>query len=304
MAGLMQRSDEVQPSVAAPVDVASDDEHWDVVIEPRSRFVQLDLRSVWRYRDLIWMFFQRDFITFYKQTVLGPLWYLIQPSVTALTYYMVFGRIANLSTSGLPPFLFYMSGIVIWAYFAACLTNNSEIFSKNANLFGKVYFPRLVVPISVAMSGMVAFGIQFSLLLVVTLGFVVSGSGVALPGVSFLTVPLLVLYVACLGMGVGLIVSALTVRFRDLAFAAGFVTQLWMYASPVVYPFQQIPVKYHWFFHLNPMTAPIETLRHVMFATPGVTSALWLSNLAVTAVLVSTGLVLFTRAESSAMDTV
>jgi lipopolysaccharide transport system permease protein len=294
----MQRSE--QPGSAG---LAAGDERWDVVVEPRGRLIHVDLASVWRYRDLIWMFFKRDFITFYKQTVLGPLWYLIQPSLTALTYYVVFGRIANLSTNGVPPFLFYMSGIVLWTYFASCLTNNSEVFSKNASLFGKVYFPRLVVPISVAMSGMVAFAIQFSLLLVASLGFALAGS-FAMPGLSTLLVPLLVLYVAALGMGVGLIVSALTVRFRDLAFAAGFVTQLWMYASPVVYPFQQIPAKYQWFFHLNPMTAPIETLRQWMFDTPTVPLTLWLANLAVTLALLAGGLVLFSRAESVAMDTV
>ncbi|MCW5624033.1 MAG: ABC transporter permease [Burkholderiales bacterium] len=274
------------------------------MIKPRRRFLSVDLASVWRYRDLIWMFFRRDFIAFYKQTVLGPMWYLIQPSLTALTYYVVFGRIANLSTNGLPPFLFYMSGIVLWTYFAVCLTNNSEVFSKNAALFGKVYFPRLVVPISVVMSGMTAFAIQFALLILVSLGYVFAGNGVDLPGLSFLVVPLLVVYVAALGMGVGLVVSALTVRFRDLAFAAGFVTQLWMYASPVVYPFQQIPSKYHGFFHVNPMTAPIETLRHVMFGTPDVSMALWLSNLAVTAGFLILGVLLFSRAESNAMDTV
>lgn len=280
------------------------DDGWDVVIQPRGKVIALDLRSVWRYRDLIWMFFKRDFTTFYKQTILGPLWYLIQPSLTALTYYVVFGKIANISTSGLPPFVFYMSGIVLWAYFSACLTNNSEIFSKNAALFGKVYFPRLVVPISVSMSGLVALGIQFCLLVLTTLGFMLAGSQVVIKPGIFLMFPLIVAYVAALGMGVGLIVSALTVRFRDLAFAAGFATQLWMYATPVVYPYSQIPAKYQWFFNLNPMTAPIETLRAVMFGVPGMHWELWASNFAIMALLLVAGLILFTRAESSAMDTV
>ena len=283
---------------------AGGEEHWDVLISPRSKMVHVDFKGVWRYRDLIWMFFKRDFITVYKQTILGPLWYLIQPLLTSATYYVVFGKIANLSTNGLPPILFYLSGIVLWTYFSACLTNNSEIFSKNASLFGKVYFPRLVVPISVAMSGLVAFAIQFVLLMVMTLGFIFVGNDVAPLGLSVLAAPLLVVYVAALGMGVGLIVSALTVRFRDLAFAAGFITQLWMYASPVVYPFGQIPEKYHWFFHLNPMTAPIETMRAFVFGTPPVSASLWLANLAVTLALLVAGLLLFTRAEASAMDTV
>ncbi len=277
---------------------------WDVVIAPRVKAVDLDLRSVWRYRDLIWMFFKRDFITFYKQTILGPLWYLIQPTLTALTYFVIFGKIANISTDGLPPFVFYMSGIVLWTYFAACLTNNAEVFSKNAQLFGKVYFPRLVVPISVVMSGMVAFAIQFALLLVVTIGFLLAGTELRLLWMALPLVLLLVLYVACLGIGVGLVVSALTVRFRDLAFATGFVTQLWMFASPVVYPYSQIPEKYRVFFHFNPMTAPIESLRALMFGTDGISISIWLSNIIITLVLLILGLVLFTRAESNAMDTV
>jgi len=277
---------------------------WDVVIAPRSKVVDLNLRSVWRYRDLIWMFFKRDFIAFYKQTILGPLWYLIQPTLTAVTYFVIFGKIANISTDGLPPFVFYMSGIVLWTYFAACLTNNAEVFSKNAQLFGKVYFPRLVVPISVVMSGMVAFAIQFSLLLVVSVGFLLAGTELRLHWMALPLVLLLVLYVACLGIGVGLVVSALTVRFRDLAFATGFVTQLWMFASPVVYPYSQIPEKYRVFFHFNPMTAPIESLRALMFGAEGVGISIWISNIVITLVLLILGLVLFTRAESNAMDTV
>ena len=279
-------------------------ENWDIIVRPRSKVVAVDLRSVWAYRDLAWLFFKRDFITFYKQTILGPLWYLIQPVVTALTYFIVFGKIANISTNGLPPFLFYMSGIVMWTYFSSCLSNNAEVFSKNASLFGKVYFPRLVVPLSVAMSGLVTFAIQFSLLTVVTVGFLLSGADVSLHWQVFAAVPLLVLYVAALGMGVGLIVSAMTVRFRDLAYVTGFVIQLWMYATPVVYPFTQIPQKYHWFFHLNPMTAPVESIRQVMFGTPGVGLSIWVANLVVTTTLLVAGVILFSRAESLAMDTV
>lgn len=280
------------------------DENWDVVIAPRGKVIALDLASVWRYRDLILMFFKRDFIAFYKQTILGPLWYLIQPLMTATTYFVVFGKIANISTNGLPPFLFYMSGIVIWNYFSVCLTNNSEVFSKNAALFGKVYFPRLVVPISISMSGLVALAIQLCLLMLVTIGFMVFTDDVVLHPMIFPILPFIVVHVAALGMGIGLIVSALTVRFRDLAFAAGFATQLWMYATPVVYPFSQIPEKYHWFYYLNPMTAPVETMRSAMFGSPAVPLSLWFSNIAIMVVLLFAGMVLFSRAESTAMDTV
>ena len=266
--------------------------------------MQLDLYSLWQFRDLIWLFSKRDYVTLYKQTVLGPLWYLIQPILTALTYYIVFGRIANLPTNGVPAFLFYMAGIVIWGYFSNCMTNNSEIFSKNAALFGKVYFPRLVVPISVAISGLVAFAIQFFLLLIVIVAFAITSDSVFFPRFTILLVPLLICYVAFLGVGVGLIVSAVTVRFRDLAYAAGFATQLWMYATPVVYPYSQIPEKYQWIFCFNPMSSPIETMRFLMFDTASVPVELWMGNLSVTAVLFVCGMLLFSRAESLAMDTV
>jgi len=277
---------------------------WDVVIAPRSRVIELGLSNVWRYRDLVWMFLMRDFIAFYKQTILGPLWYLIQPTLTAFTYFVIFGKIANISTDGMPPFIFYLSGIVLWSYFAASLINNAEIFSKNTQLFGKVYFPRLVVPISVALSGMIALGIQFLLLIFATGFFIFTGATLRLHWASIALVPFLVLYTALLGMGVGLLVSALTVRYRDLAFATGFVTQLWMFASPVVYPFTQIPEKYRIFFYFNPMTAPIESMRSFLYGAPGVDAWMWVSNTMISLALLLVGLVLFTRAESTAMDTV
>ena len=277
---------------------------WDIVIQPRRAFANLEASTLWRYRDLIWMFFVRDFVAFYKQTILGPIWYLIQPTLTAITYFVIFGKIANLSTDGLPPFIFYMSGIVLWSYFSACLTNNAEVFSKNSQLFGKVYFPRLVVPISVALSSMVALFMQFSLLLIIVAGFQIAGNPIRVAWSNLVLLPLLVVYVACAGLSVGLLISALTVRFRDLAFAVGFIAQLWMLATPLVYPFSQIPEHYRGYFHFNPMTAPIESLRSLLFGTPGVESGLWLSNLAIVLVLMVAGLVLFTRAETNAMDTV
>lgn len=278
--------------------------HWDVVIAPRKKGISIDLAGVWRYRDLILMFFKRDFIAFYKQTILGPLWYLIQPLMTAATYFLVFGKIADISTDGLPPFLFYMSGIVLWNYFSTSLINNSEVFSKNASLFGKVYFPRLVVPISISMSGLVTFAIQFALLTVVAIGIMLFTDNAILHPRIFIVLPFIIIHVAAVGMGVGLIVSALTVRFRDLAFAAGFATQLWMYATPVVYPFSQIPVRFKWFYSLNPMVAPIETFRSAMFGSPGIPGILWVSNIAIALLLLLAGMLLFSRAESTAMDTV
>lgn len=283
---------------------SSMDGAWDVVITPRAQAIAVDLRGVWRYRDLVWMFFKRDFIAFYKQTILGPLWYLIQPTLTAITYFVIFGKIANIPTGGLPPMVFYLSGIVLWSYFSNCLINNAEVFSKNAQLFGKIYFPRLVMPLSVVLSGLVAFIIQFVLLMVISIGFMLAGFPLQINWLAVALVPLIVLYVAGLSLGVGLIVSAMTVRFRDLAFAAGFVTQLWMFASPVVYPYSQIPEKYQPVFHLNPMTAPIESLRSALFGVGSVPHSIWLANIGITLALLIAGLILFTRAESNAMDTV
>jgi lipopolysaccharide transport system permease protein len=197
-----------------------------------------------------------------------------------------------------------MSGIIVWTYFSSNLINNAEVFSRNAAVFGKVYFPRLVIPISVVLSGTVAFAIQFGLLMVVTLGMLIAGSNLAFSPLGILGVPMLILYVACLGIGIGLIVSALTVRYRDLAHAVGFTTQLWMFASPVVYPLSQVPTRYRAIYHFNPMTAPIESFRAWLFGTPSVELSIWASNLAITCVLLFIGLTLFSRAQLTAMDTV
>lgn len=278
-------------------------ETWDIVIKPADT-VNLDLSSMWRYRELAWMFFMRDFSTFYKQTVLGPIWYIIQPLMTALTYYVVFGKIANLSTDNQPPFVFYMSGTIIWNYFSACLINNSETFSKNATLFGKVYFPRLVVPAAVAMSGVVAFVIQLTLLLIVTLIFWLNGAAISWNYHFLVLTPAIVLYVATLGVGAGLLVSALTVRYRDLVYVVGFMAQLWMYATPIVYPFSQIPEKYQWIYYFNPMTTPVQTFRWALLDAPSLPLSLVLGNIISTVFLIFVGLFFFARAEANAMDTV
>jgi len=216
----------------------------------------------------------------------------------------VFGAIANIPTDGLPPFLFYLSGLVVWSYFSTCFTNNSQVFSKNSALFGKVYFPRLVVPISIAMSALVTFAIQFALLIATTFVFQLLGARVAFSFLAILLAPIVVAYVALLGIGVGLITSALTIRFRDLAYVAGFAVQLWMYASPVVYPLSKVPSRFQWLFDINPMSAPIELLRSLAFGTPIPPVVLILCNLGVTSALFLAGIILFSRAESTAMDTV
>lgn len=279
-------------------------ENWDLVITPRRGWFDIDLGGVWRYRELIFLFFKRDFVAFYKQTVLGPLWYLIQPTLTTVTFTLVFSRIARLPTDDVPPVLFYMSGVVIWTFFGTSLSKTSDTFVANAGIFGKVYFPRLVVPISVLLSNMLTFAVQFLLLLCVVAYVWVGGGQKGFAGPGMLLVVPIVLYTSILALGVGTIVSSLTVRYRDLAFVVGFATQLWMYATPVVYPLSHIPEKWRWVFALNPMTAPVETFRLAVLGAGTVTQTLWLASAATTAVTLALGLMLFSRAEKVSMDTV
>nr|WP_245424962.1 ABC transporter permease [Rhizobium sp. M10] len=279
------------------------DESWDLLIKS-SQGSTVDISSVWKYRSLAWMFFKRDYTTLYKQTVLGPLWYIIQPTLISLTYYVVFGKIANLSTDGLPPFPFYMSGAIIWNFFSTCLVSNAETFSKNASIFGKVYFPRLVMPISVAMSGALVFVIQTLVLLTVSVSIILSGQEMAFDYRFVFFIPVLLIYIFLAGVGAGLIVSALTIRYRDLVYVVGFLAQIWMYGTPIVYAFSQIPENYRWIYYINPMTTPVQLFRQVMFGTPGIPLQLIAANSAIAIFIFVAGLKLFSRAEANAMDTV
>jgi homopolymeric O-antigen transport system permease protein len=279
-------------------------DRWDLVITPQKGWFDIDIAGVWRYRELVLLFFKRDFVAFYKQTVLGPLWYLIQPTLTTLAFTLVFSRIARLPTDNVPPFLFYMSGVVIWNFFGSALNKTSDTFASNAAIFGKVYFPRLVVPVSVVVSNMLTFAMQFLLLLCV-IGYVwIGGTEKGFAGPLIVLVVPLLLYISVFALGIGMIVSSLTVRYRDLAFVVGFATQLWMYATPVVYPLSHIPAKWQWLFALNPMTAPVETFRLAVLGAGTVTPVLWLSSAGMTVVTVVLGLMLFSRAEKVSMDTV
>jgi lipopolysaccharide transport system permease protein len=278
-------------------------ERWDLVITPGKRWFDLDVAGVWRYRDLVMLLFKRDFVSLYKQTILGPLWYLIQPVLTTIAFTLIFNRIAKISTDEISPFLFYMAGIVIWNFFANCMTKTSDTFVANAGIFSKVYFPRLVVPVSVVLSNLLTFGIQFILLLACMAYFWTTGAFRAF-GPSLLVVIPLLAYTALLGLGVGIIISSLTTRYRDLTFLVGFATQLWMYATPIVYPLSQIPERWRPLFLLNPMTAPAETFRAVVLGAGTVTAELWLTSVAITVFTVLIGLVLFSRAEKTSMDTI
>ncbi|MCZ7552338.1 MAG: ABC transporter permease [Anaerolineales bacterium] len=213
---------------------------WSLVIRPQRGLFDLRLGELWSYRDLVWLFVRRDFVSVYKQTILGPLWYLIQPVLTSIIFTVIFGRIARLSTDGLPQFLFYMSGTVVWTYFADCLTKTSNTFITNAQLFGKVYFPRLAVPVSILISNLIAFSIQFLLFLGFMLYFWLNGANVE-PNLWVLFTPVLIVLMAGLGLGFGIIVSSLTTRYRDLRFLVTFGVQLWMFVTPVIYPVSAIP---------------------------------------------------------------
>ena len=276
---------------------------WDKVIRPRNGWFDIHPGEIWKYRDLIGLFVWRDFVAVYKQTILGPLWYLIQPLLTTLVFTVIFGNVAQLSTDGLPPFLFYLSGVICWRYFADCLNNTSNIFVGNAHLFGKVYFPRLTVPVSVVISSLIGFGIQFLLFLVFFFYFRIN-SAIIQPQPAILLLPVLIMQMAALGLGLGIVVSSLTTRYRDLTHLVGFGVQLWMFATPVVYPASSLPEKWRWVLAFNPMAPVIEAFRYAFLGTGSINLQHWFISLASTILLLIAGVLLFSRVEKTFMDTV
>lgn len=278
-------------------------EEWSLVIRPHRRWFELPLAEVWHYRDLLMIFVWRDFVAVYKQTILGPLWYLVQPLLTTFTFTIVFGNIAGLPTEGTPQFLFYLAGTVIWGYFAACLTGTSSTFTSNAGLFGKVYFPRLIVPLTVLVSKLISFGIQFGMFLLFLVYFLLARGAVHLT-IWVLATPLLVAMMAGFGLGFGLIVSALTTRYRDLQFLVTFGVQLFMYASPVIFPLSAVPENYRWLVLANPMTPIIETFRAGFLGAGTASLALLGYSFGFMVVILLIGLVTFHSVEATFMDTI
>lgn len=278
-------------------------EQWTSEIKPSNGWFNINLRELWQYRDLIMMFVKRDFVAIYKQTILGPLWFFLQPIFTTIVFTIVFGSIAKLPTNGIPPILFYMSGTVMWNYFAACLNTTSNTFISNAGIFGKVYFPRLVTPISVVITQMMTFSIQLILFLCFLSYFLLSGTDVT-PNVWILLTPLLLLQMACLGLGCGIIVSSLTTKYRDLALLVTFGVQLWMYATPVVYPLSMVSGKLALLMALNPMSAIIELFRYAFLGGTLLPLWYWGISLGMTLVILLIGIVLFSKVEKNFMDTV
>lgn len=280
------------------------DDGWDMVIEPQRGLLDLRFRELWRYRDLVLLFVRRDFVAVYKQTILGPLWYLIQPLLTTLTFTVIFGKIASLPTDGLPQFLFYMSGTVIWAYFADCLNKTSNTFVQNANLFGKVYFPRMAVPVSILISNLITFSIQFVLFILFILFFTLRGTPVQPHWTWIALSPLLVLMMAGLGLGFGVIISSLTTKYRDLRFLVTFGVQLLMYATPVIYPVSSIPARFQWLILANPMTPIVEAFRYAFLGAGETQLGYLLYSFGFMLAVVFLGSVVFNRVEQTFMDTV
>ncbi len=279
------------------------DEQWTSVIRSKSGWFDINLLELWNYRDLIMLFVRRDFVAIYKQTVLGPLWFLLQPLFSTVVFTVIFGRIAHIPTDGLPQIVFYMAGIVTWNYFSSCITKTADTFSSNAMIFGKVYFPRLAAPVSAVITNLLTFAIQFVLFLCFMAFFYLKGSAIR-PNYWIVFTPVLLVQMAALGLGFGIVVSSLTTKYRDLTFVVGFGVQLWMYATPVVYPMSQIPQRWQWVYALNPMAAVVEIFRFAFLGAGSIrTTHLWIS-LSVTALILTAGIVLFSRVEKTFMDTV
>ena len=277
--------------------------NWTTIIKPKTGWFDINLKELIQYKDLIVMFVKRDFKTMYKQTILGPLWIIINPLMTTLMFTIVFGNIANISTDGMPQIVFYMLGTTVWTYFSSCLTKTSSTFTGNAAIFGKVYFPRLVTPISTVISGLINFGVQFLMFLGFMAYFMIKGSPIE-PNLWILITPLLLVQLAALALGFGIIISSMTTKYRDLAVLVTFGVQLWMYATPVVYPASQIGGKLKTLMMLNPVSPIVESFRYAFLGSGSIPWNYLGISVVTTLVVLFAGIVLFSRVEKTFMDTV
>ena len=279
------------------------DKEWDLIIEPKRKLLDLPIREVIRYRDLIVLFIKRDFVTQYKQTILGPLWFVINPLISTIMYIFVFGNLAKLSTDGVPQILFYYAGTMLWTFFSGCFTDATNIFVTNKDLFGKVYFPRLTVPISNIFGNLIRITVQFIFLLVFFIYYLVT-TDVLKPSFAVLAFPLLLVWIAALGTGMGMIISALTTKYRDLRILVTFALNLAMYATPIVYPISQIPKKFSWVLCANPLSVPVELFRVWFYGAGTVTLGVACISIAETILLLFLGLVMFNQNERNFIDVV
>jgi lipopolysaccharide transport system permease protein len=280
------------------------DQEWTLEISPRRSLFDINFKDLWNYRDLLLMMVRRDFVAFYKQTILGPIWFFIQPLLTTAMYFLIFGRVAKLSTDGVPPMLFYLAGVTCWTYFSESLVKTADTFITNANIFGKVYFPRLIIPLSIVLSNLIRLGIQLVLFLIVW-GYYVFFTDSNIRANSMLVLlPLLILLMALLSLGLGIIFSSLTTKYRDLRFLLTFGVQLLMFATPVVYPLSMAPEKYRWLIVLNPITGIIETFRYA-FLNSGTFNWGYLGYSCIATLLILfVGIVIFNKVEKNFMDIV
>ncbi|MFD2870924.1 ABC transporter permease [Mucilaginibacter ximonensis] len=282
------------------------DEHWDTEITADNKLLSLNFKDVWHYRDLLLLLVRRDFVAFYKQTILGPLWFFVQPIITTITYTFIFNNLAGIPTDGIPAQLFYLAGITLWNYFADCLTKTSTVFRDNAAMFGKVYFPRLIMPLSIVLSNLVRFGVQFLLFVIAMIFFNIKGFSVMPNGMALLF-PLLIVLVAAQGLGLGMMVSAITTKYRDLAFVVNFGVPLLMYATPVIYPLSVALQKYPKYANVikyNPITGILETFRYGFLSKGTFSWELLGYSCGVTVIIFLLGTLIFNKVEKNFVDTI
>lgn len=278
-------------------------QEWDLEIKPRDELFNLHLKEVWNYRDLLWLLVRRDFVAFYKQTIFGPLWFFIQPIFTTVLFTIVFNKMGGFSTDGTPAPLFYMCGIIAWNYFAECLTKTSTVFKDNAYIFGKVYFPRLIMPLSIIFSNLVRFGVQFLLFLVLWAYYMFKDSTYYF-NQYILLFPVILVLMALLGLGLGLIITAMTTKYRDLAYLVTFGVQLLMYASPVIYSLSATPEEYRVFIEMNPLSGLIETYRFGFTGSGEFYRGTFIYSIIASLVIFTSGIIVYNKVEKNFVDTV
>ena len=282
----------------------NDNVTWNLEIKPQDSLLNLHLKDVWAYRDLLGLLVRRDFVSFYKQTIFGPIWFFIQPIFTTLIFTIIFNKLAKISTGDVPAPLFYLSGSIAWNYFADCLNKTSTVFRDNANIFGKVYFPRLIMPLSIVVSNLVKFGVQFLLFVILFVYYNLSSNISVVPNFYVFLFPLIIILMALLGLGTGLIITALTTKYRDLTFLVTFGVQLLMYATPVIYPLSTAPARYRFLITINPLSSLIETFRFGFTSKGEFNSHEFLYSVIASLFLFLFGLIVFNRVEKDFVDTV
>lgn len=281
----------------------SDNQSWTEEIKSNEGLFTVNLKEVWQYRDLLWMLVKRDYVTFYKQTILGPIWFFIQPMMTTFVYVFLFGRLANLPTDGAPQIIFYLTGIIIWNYFSESLTKVSTVFKDNSAMMGKVYFPRLIMPISIVVSALMKFAIQFTLFIIMVLYFTLIENSLN-PNLWILATPFLLILMASFSLGMGMIFSSLTTKYKDLVFLLTFGIQLFMYATPVVYSLSSVPDKYKWIILANPLTPIFECFRYGFLGVGSFDSFSLIISSSYIIIILVVGILVFNKVEKNFMDTV